>query len=961
MPAVAPRARSGRRLGKRPGLQMRNALRSLGVSRVGAALSLALVGIAALPAVTASGALFTDQISPTGNTASAATLDAVSTLTATRSGTPAGTQSHVAWSSANSLEWATKNNITAPVDYTVKRSLSETNFDDAITVKTGPETSFTDRGDLPAMRTSTIAVGFAHSCALTKDGDAYCWGYNANGQLGTKNNPVSSSPDLLSSTVPVPVTKTGVLAGKKLVSLTAGDAFTCALDSSGIAYCWGANGVYQLGSGSGAANSVDPVLVSGGKRFSMISAGDSFVCGLDTNGAAYCWGYGLGAVGQAGATANLNTATAVKTTGLSGRVFSDIESGPSHACMIQKDGKEMYCWGRNTSGELGQGNTTATTAVVAVPMTGALNGKSLVSSTLGGNSTCVVETLGGIYCWGGNSVGQAGQGTVGGNILAPTLVPGTGAGTALQFNDVDTYGATVCATTTASTLYCWGNNNYGQLGLSNTTNLSTPTRVITTGDLKNKEMSAISIGSNHVCATDDDGAAYCWGANGYGQLGVGTTVSTSTVPVSLTPHFTQVSAGRFVTCAVSAAGAGYCWGDNTYATVGNGASGGSISTPSVLPTLTGGLAGQRLASIAVGERQACALTAAGKVFCWGSQNYGEIGVNSLTGARLVPTQITDSAAIAGKVISQITAGSTNVCALDTAGAAYCWGRGDHGTVGNNATGHVLTAQAVTMPAGAGGFSKVSLGGYSACGIGLATKFLYCWGYNDLYGLGVGDNVRKIRPTAQSPARPTIDVTFGSEHGCSIGTDTNTYCWGVNSLGQLGRGNYSAATTIVVQPSAVKFTQLSTTGSANTTCGITTQKVAYCWGSGGSGQIGDGAQTTAPAPTAVRDGIAFDRITTADQVTCGIVSASGDMKCWGVNGGNGRFGVGTTTSSITPVDAAITTAPAVPAPVSTCYSPQAVTPATGLCSLEPGTAYYYQVGYKYNAWTSAMKTTARPAS
>jgi len=255
---------------------------------------------------------------------------------------------------------------------------------------------------------ASISAGFFHSCAL-ESGKAYCWGYNYWGQLGNGTT--------INSSVPVAVDTSGVLAGKTLTQITTGADHTCALDSAGAAYCWGDNNVGQLGDGSIASSSV-PVAVDtsgvlAGKTLTQITAGrvGHTTCALDAAGAAYCWGYNFAGQLGDGNTTDSSVPVAVGTD----KTLTQITAGYAHTCALDSAGA-AYCWGDNSFGELGDGtsgSTTDSSVPVAVDASGVLAGKTLTQITAGEFHTCAVESGGAAYCWGDDTSGQLGNDSTG--------------------------------------------------------------------------------------------------------------------------------------------------------------------------------------------------------------------------------------------------------------------------------------------------------------------------------------------------------------------------------------------------------------------------------------------------------------------------------------------------------------------------------------------------------------------
>jgi len=341
--------------------------------------------------------------------------------------------------------------------------------------------------------------------------------------------------------------------------LSAGFLFTCGVTTSGVAYCWGNNGVGELGNGTTTNTATTPVAVSGGLSFATVSASGSYgdACGVTTSGAAYCWG--LGALGN-GSTTLSRTPVAV-SGGLS---FATVSVGLSSACGVTTSGV-AYCWGDNSLGELGNGDTTYSATPVAVS-----GGLSFGTITAGGWSTCGVTIGGAAYCWG---TGSLGNDTANFGVVTPLAVSG-----GLSFATVSSGVGQVCGATTGGAAYCWGGNDYGELGNGSTT--FSPTPVAVSGGLS---FATVSSGSSFTCGVTTGGAAFCWGYNADGELGNGTTTNSATpVAVSGGLSFATVSAGSKFACGVTTGGAAYCWGSNVFGQFGNGSTTNSLTPVAVL-------------------------------------------------------------------------------------------------------------------------------------------------------------------------------------------------------------------------------------------------------------------------------------------------------------------------------------------------------------------------------------------
>ena len=371
---------------------------------------------------------------------------------------------------------------------------------------------------------SSISAGFGLSCA-TQSGKAYCWGDDEYGALGDGGSTDSS--------VPVAADTIGALAGKTLTQISA-NTEACALDSLGAAYCWGFNSDGQLGDGA-TANSSVPVAVDtsdvlAGKTLTQITAGNGAACALDSTGRAYCWGYELGD----GSTASSSVPVAVDTSGvLAGKTLTQISTSGLHTCALDSTGK-AYCWGRGDFGDLGDGGSTDSTVPVAVNTTGALSGKTLTQITTGEIDTCAIDSVGAAYCWGHNDYGDLGDGSSNSSNV-PVAVDATGVLSGKSLTQIAAGYYATCALDSAGAAYCWGLGTDGELGDGTVNDSSVPVAVDTTGPLAGKVLTQISAGVVQTCAVDSAGAVYCWGSGYEGDLGDGSSTNSS-VPVRVAPQ-----------------------------------------------------------------------------------------------------------------------------------------------------------------------------------------------------------------------------------------------------------------------------------------------------------------------------------------------------------------------------------------------------------------------------------------
>jgi alpha-tubulin suppressor-like RCC1 family protein len=308
-----------------------------------------------------------------------------------------------------------------------------------------------------------LAMGADFACGRTSANASWCWGSGTFGQLGTGQ--------VTSAIAPQPVQ-----GGLAFVSLTAGGDHACGLTAAGAAWCWGADSVGQLGRNGTGGSSV-PVPVSSGIVFASLSAGPRHTCGVATDGSLYCWGENV--MRQLGDSTAINRAVPVLVNG--GHTWKAVSAGYWKTCALTTGGA-AYCWGSaGFGGSLGTPN-----AIEPVPAP-VLGGHTFTAITAGNNQACGIDAAGAAWCWGVNSFGQVGNGAVGAAVLAPAPVTGgltfaTISAGSYDYSDEAINGGTAahtCGVTAGATVYCWGVNNAGQLGIGSTgfQGVSTPTKV----------------------------------------------------------------------------------------------------------------------------------------------------------------------------------------------------------------------------------------------------------------------------------------------------------------------------------------------------------------------------------------------------------------------------------------------------------------------------------------------------
>lgn len=404
-----------------------------------------------------------------------------------------------------------------------------------------------------------------------------------------------------------------------------------------------------------------------------------------------------------------------------------VAAGQSHTCVLTTGGG-VKCWGRNWTGQLGDGTTTDRSTPVDV-----VGLDSNVATLASGNDhTCALTTAGGVKCWGGNWGGQLGDGTTT-QRSTPTSVFGLASGViSLAAGFYHT-----CAVTADGGAYCWGTNNDGQLGDGTTIHRTTPVGVsgLASGVI------ALAAGDSHTCALTSGGGAQCWGDNWHGQLGDGTTVQRRTpVDVSgLVSGATALAAGASHTCALTVGGEVKCWGENVLGQLGDGTTNISRTPVDVIGLTTGVIA------VTVGSSHSCALTTSGGVKCWGANWNGQLG-DGTTSNRSTPVDV--SGLTSG--VSAVAAGRRHTCALTTGGGVKCWGDDRSGQLGDGATNpHSTPLDVIGLAHGA---TVLTAGGNHTCV--LTNQHPKCWGEDGDGQLGLGTITQRLTP---------VDVVASASH------------------------------------------------------------------------------------------------------------------------------------------------------------------------------------------------------
>ena len=669
-------------------------------------------------------------------------------------------------------------------------------------------------------------------------------------------------------------------------ALTAGDHHACAIDKDDHLLCWGANDDAQVGVGTGSRRELIPTRIEGAAdaTWSTVDAGRVHTCGTQRGihgDTLLCWGNDdSGQSGGAGA-ADIETPTSPQG---SGEGWIAVAAGGRFSCGIRADSEtvhQLYCWGDDANGQLGDGGAPDQPGRPE-PQPADTAWTDWVEVTAGDEHACARRAGGQLYCWGNNDSGRIGDGTDGGNQLKPTPVaPPAGEG-ALSFRAVSAGGNNTCAINDHGKLYCWGSGSFKKLGVAAEDNALVPQRVGTDSD-----WSAVSVGGVAVCGVRTAGTR-CWGENEWGTLGDGHWVARpSPGPVSGLAQPAPVAVGSRFACAAPPGGGVVCWGDNPEGELGNGKT-STAHEPTAI-RLSDQPSDHLWTAVAAGSHHTCGIHA-GQVFCWGWNSDGALDGGENDGTPTPPlTPITFGADDA--TAREIAVGVSSSCALLDDGVhtrPWCWGSEASGQLGNGlpeAESHRLVEIGTLggMFGAAGAWSHLTVSGDTASALLGTTRMV--WGDPTKFGLGNNNEVAVVTaPADAGGALAWKSIEQGYQFGCGIEQSNALHCWGSDDdekQGDLVMGNGAPVPHVVM--AGTEFNSLGVAWNGHHACAITVAKTLRCWGQNDHAQLGVvGAPIN--VPTVVGQlGDGWAAVAAGPSHTCGI---HGDidrkMYCWGSN-------------------------------------------------------------------------------
>lgn len=659
-----------------------------------------------------------------------------------------------------------------------------------------------------------------------------------------------------------------------------------------------------------AGTSTTSGLAPSDREFTRLVVGDGHTCVLLHVGSVRCWGDNT--YGQLGVPTIASSKVPVTVSSFgSDRFAVELAAGKNHTCALLNDAS-ISCWGHNGYGSLG-----VVSAGGYLPQN--IAAEKFKTITAGGFNTCAISTSQVIFCWGRNNLKQVGKPTQTSSVTSPQSLshPSSVEG----FVSISTGESQTCAIATVGSSWCWGSNSDGQLGNGELSTSSDPVATYLLPSMQKVTM--IESGGSHSCLLTTQANLICWGLNDVGQVG-DTQSDTGTLPYYLEDaKFMKVATGTRHTCGLKNESTIVCWGDNEMAQLGNNST-FSSSVPVAVQLPEGATARE----IAAGDSHTCALLDNDDVMCWGSNSKGKLGDGSTT-QRLVPTKVVQLHVAPGESINtmsdithngatistefsttdisshrtleygtdeflsgetntidlghfgsvrQIASGSHHSCMVIAGGYVKCWGDNVDGALGTgDETSHT---QPIDVKDLLGQARVVAVGRSHSCAV-MSLGTVKCWGDNSSGQLGDG-TVQSRRTPITASISGVVDVVLGDGFTCALSIDGTVSCWGINSDGQLGRVGSSSLTPTTVEVDS-DHSVMTLSASSSRVCAVLSNATVKCWGEGITGITSPGIFTSTVASVA-----------TADRHACATLH-NGHIQCWG-DDSQGQLGDGISDSS-----------------------------------------------------------------
>ena len=662
----------------------------------------------------------------------------------------------------------------------------------------------------------SVSIGDNHSLGIDTSGKLWAWGDSASGVLGIEGK--------TSRATPVQITASNGSV-TEFQGISAGSSKSLAIDEEGNLWSWGENNCVQLRADGGGVVTYDSlpvqITVSNGSvtKFQSAIAGycKNFVIDIEGN----LWGWGYNGEGQLGDGTTTGRTTPVQITASNGSVtkFQSVSVGYYHSLAIDIEGN-LWAWG---SGMLGDGTTTTRTTPVQIT---ASNGSvTKFQSVSAGNAySMAIDIEGNLWAWGYNYDGYLGDGTAT-DRLSPVQITASN-GNVTKFQSVSAGNDNTLAIDINENLWAWGKNQYGQLGDGTATDRLSPVQITASNGSVTKFQS-ISVGDYYSIAIDINNNAYYTGLPFIANNKIKSNFSISKL---------ELCNNRIY--ALSEENNLWAWGENYQGQLGDGMSITGYTPVQIMLSNKSITKFQNISAKAYDYSIAIDINR--NLWAWGNNNHGKLGDGTTT-TRTTPVQITASNGSVTK-FQNISSNFDHSIAIDIEGNLWGWGYNVYGQLGDGTTTDKTAPVQITASNGSvTKFQSVSVGSYHSLAIDINGN-LWAWGSNSYGALGDGTGVMQTSPVQITASNGSVtkfqSVSVGNFYSLAIDIEGNLWAWGNNESGQLGNGtsiNSSRPVQIIASNGTVtKFKGISA-GSAHSLA-MDINGNLWAWGSNSYAQI-----------------------------------------------------------------------------------------------------------------------------